>query len=430
MPPKKKDNNGSNGGGVTVRMYDVDFGDCFLLRFDLGSGDPQFCLIDCGTLQGRPNQGLKAAFADIAQVTNRKLALVVATHQHYDHISGFGLFADEFAKFQIGAVWLPWLDNPKDPKAAEWQRKQKSLAMALQNHFLAHPAAADDGMLQILYNNIGGPPMSAGASVLGTAHDLLVTGFRKQVTPAFLRGGDDGPALPGPLGGHLKATVLGPPATDEFLRNLTAPTLQEWRSLAVAAAGLSPDCDVVPFPKAIVDESRWQRSISAEDLADLRKVLSGLDLDDLETALASIDAARNNTSLVLLLEFNGKRMLFPGDAQWGNWEHWLFGSANAATAGKLMLEPQQQLETLSFYKVGHHGSHNATPRSALSAMPQGKFVAMCSTRGDVPKYPQIPMAPLMDALEKRTDNRLMRTDKMNDMPQGFTKGNGWVEYSL
>jgi len=37
--------------------------------------------------------------------------------------------------------------------------------------------------------------------------------------------------------------------------------------------------------------------------------------------------------------------------------------------------------SLDFYKVGHHGSTNATPKDALNAMREG-CVAMCSTQPD------------------------------------------------
>src|SRR5262249_4933388 len=60
----------------------------------------------------------------------------------------------------------------------------------------------------------------------------------------------------------------------------------------------------------------------------------------------------NNTSVILVFEIGGKRLLFPGDAQIENWEFAL---------------GQKQYRTLlsgaNVYKVGHHGSRNATPIS-------------------------------------------------------------------
>ena len=47
----------------------------------------------------------------------------------------------------------------------------------------------------------------------------------------------------------------------------------------------------------------------------------------------------------------GKKLLFPGDAQWENWQ-WA------------LLQPGigDLLKGVDVYKVGHHGSRNATPK--------------------------------------------------------------------
>ena len=65
-----------------------------------------------------------------------------------------------------------------------------------------------------------------------------------------------------------------------------------------------------------------------------------------------LDKAMNNTSVILLLEIGGKKLLFPGDAQIENWEYALS-----------MDDDLKLLEDVHLYKVGHHGSRNATPRT-------------------------------------------------------------------
>jgi len=66
---------------------------------------------------------------------------------------------------------------------------------------------------------------------------------------------------------------------------------------------------------------------------------------------------------MLMLEISGTFLLFPGDAQWGTW--------NA-----VMEDPEwkQLLERIAFYKIGHHGSHNATPKDFVEAMIPRIFV--------------------------------------------------------
>lgn len=60
----------------------------------------------------------------------------------------------------------------------------------------------------------------------------------------------------------------------------------------------------------------------------------------------------NNTSLILLFEVGGKKLLFPGDAQIENWNYALSQPETA----KLLAD-------VDLYKVGHHGSLNATPKT-------------------------------------------------------------------
>jgi len=66
----------------------------------------------------------------------------------------------------------------------------------------------------------------------------------------------------------------------------------------------------------------------------------------------ALDKVMNNTSLILLFEVNGKKLLFPGDAQIENWSYALSKP-----------EIRRLLATVNVYKVGHHGSRNATPKT-------------------------------------------------------------------
>ena len=79
-----------------------------------------------------------------------------------------------------------------------------------------------------------------------------------------------------------------------------------------------------------------------------------------ELALA-LQSYTNNTSLVLALELGdvgkGDVLLFAGDAQVGNWESWQ--TWRWEKDGNKVTGPDLLKRTI-FYKVGHHGSHNAT----------------------------------------------------------------------
>lgn len=114
----------------------------------------------------------------------------------------------------------------------------------------------------------------------------------------------------------------------------------------------------------------------------------------------ALDKAVNGTSLMIVLKVGATYLLFPGDAQWGTW----LAAMNNTEAADL-------LRKAKFYKVGHHGSHNATPVDFVERlMPRGT-VSMCSTN-KVTKWPDIPRQPLIDALVAK-QVKLARSDKTN-----------------
>jgi hypothetical protein len=91
-----------------------------------------------------------------------------------------------------------------------------------------------------------------------------------------------------------------------------------------------------------------------------------------------LDDAMNNTSVILLFDVRGKRFLFSGDAQYENLAYEL----SKPNVEKL-------LRGVNLYKVGHHGSLNATPKKSLwplltggaNAGAKGRLVTLLSTLG-------------------------------------------------
>jgi hypothetical protein len=413
---------------IRVRMYRIGFGDCFLLSLPVAeaeaNGDThRHVLIDCGVHFGGDLKMMDRAVDHIAETTKRNLAIVIATHSHQDHISGF---SKEFSSFEIGEVWMPWCEDVRDKQALKLQKKHVALTERLREHFDAEARRAP-------VNKTRAAAMAAVANLVQnkTALTLLRAGFNVNAQVRYLTASDFLKNAGGIAG--LSANILGPPRDEKFLAKMDPPAGQSYLRMD------GRQSDRLDAVKPFAARWRLQRSdrrfndqrlshlrLSDEETKTLQKELASPSLNSLAFAL---DQAKNNTSLVTLFSFRGQQLLFPGDAQWGNWKFWLDkDDAEAILSG------------VTFFKVGHHGSHNATPRDALEKMSKGKFAAMVSTQ-NVP-WDSIPRIPLMDRLGELTKNRVVRSDslplagmtgvpkgpELAEMPKGFVQGDFWYDY--
>ena len=405
---------------IRVRMYRIGFGDCFLVSFPLsqskkGDDTHAHVLIDCGVHPSGRIGTMEAVVDNIAEVTDRKLSIVIASHAHADHISGFDTCAAKFAQFDVGEVWLPWTWNLKDKEAAKLQKKHTALAAALSQHLAAAPTSK---------------AKSAIENLTGNAHAvaLLNDGLGMSGKAKYLTAGDDLEKTPIP---NLSARILGPPRSVEFLGKMDPPASQHYLRLAEGGVTEPP---IQPFQK------RWLANREAEEMAAI--VLKSEEEKELETTLGSsvedlafsLDNAKNNESVVALFAFRGQYLLFPGDAQYGNWTWWLDHES-----------PEEILPRVTFFKVSHHGSVNATPKRVVEGMSAGKFAAMVSTQSS--PWSSIPRVPLMEALDEKTKQRIVRSDwldidgapkpspetapaKPQKLPKGFQQGRLWFDYLI
>ena len=98
-------------------MYRQGLGDCHLLTFNVG-GDERHVLIDCGSLGSKTSGvSMSQVVADIKATTNGHLHLVIATHEHWDHVSGFNSQEATFRQFTVDHVWMAWTEDPSDALA-------------------------------------------------------------------------------------------------------------------------------------------------------------------------------------------------------------------------------------------------------------------------------------------------------------------------
>src|SRR6187200_919754 len=107
---------------ITLRTYQVGFGDCFLLTFHYAQGD-KHVLIDFGSTKLPAGAGTRMLDVanDIKARVGDDLVAVVATHRHKDHISGFATSkggkgpGDIIRQCKPRMVLLPWTEQPNLP---------------------------------------------------------------------------------------------------------------------------------------------------------------------------------------------------------------------------------------------------------------------------------------------------------------------------
>jgi beta-lactamase superfamily II metal-dependent hydrolase len=124
-----------------------------------------------------------------------------------------------------------------------------------------------------------------------------------------------------------------------------------------------------------------------------------------------LDSATNNTSLVIAIELeDGDVLLFAGDAQVGNWLSWQ--KLKWTVEGREVSGPSLLRKTI-FYKVGHHGSRNATLRQlGLEQMDRLKVAAIPVNEEMAKKkgWGHMPSKPLVSALNQKTNGFVLRSD--------------------
>jgi hypothetical protein len=346
---------------VRVRAYNVGFGDCFLLSIGYAAGDARHVLIDCGTTgkaRHKPFATMKDLAQRIALDCEGKLHMVVATHRHQDHVSGF---SDEGADGGPGKiirdckpdlVVQPWTEDPRIATDAVSSRPGTSAAKRFAAG-LANMHAVSAAALRAAQSPRLGATVKAQLEFLGednlrnagAVRNLMRMG--KAGKAVYARHGTKLPIrdlLPG-----VTIDVLGPPdltQTTAIKTQRDTDTSEFWhlaaKSLTTAHAPLMGKRE-----GAVPAQARW-----------FAHRLDRLQGDSLLQLVRSLDAAMNNTSLILLFTVRGKKLLFPGDAQIENWEYALTHPTHGART-------RAKLAGVDFYKVGHHGSLNATPKTLL-----------------------------------------------------------------
>jgi hypothetical protein len=418
---------------VRIRAYNVGFGDSFLLTFRYGASTERHMLMDFGTTSLPKIRGPK----DLAQVAEQiredcggKLAVVAVSHRHTDHISGFAGEAGRIiAGLDIDLVVQPWTERPdlapdatgpvpvnRSGSGARSARGMRSAVARLGDMHKVAALVRQEAQRMRVMGAASGVPKTVvdqleflGAENLSNAEavkNLSILGRRRvyaHVGTKLLLGR----RFPG-----VRIDVLGPPTleqTKSIAKQARSDPSEFWHLAAGTADAVMTGQPTPIFPNAPIadhlpQEARWLipkvNKMNAEELLGLVRIL---------------DDAMNNTSLILLLEIGETLILLPGDAQIENWRYALKEAPNAT-------QTRARLAKTNVYKVGHHGSLNATPKQLLweaferltvTAPDDARLITLLSTlggkHGSVSRGTEVPRKALLDALNQHS--RLITTQK-------------------
>jgi hypothetical protein len=454
-----------------------------------------YLLLDCGVYKGTPEPDnatrIRKIVSDIGEATGGRLDLLVITHEHWDHVSAFHLSQAQnlFEKdIRLEKLWLAWTENLSIKLAKDLHDGRKAARAALDHALTRMQGMAANseakGMVQKVLDFFGdpvdgeapaGPNGSLSATAFGAksrqteeAMSWIKDTYGKGKTQ-FLHPGDGPLTFDGVP--DARVYVLGPPEDAALIKryNPTASGAEVYpKAMAAAIEGaffaafgvmpsrpdLPPNSEeakevqklCLPFD----EEHQVKADVARKDEffrkhyyeKDASPEWRQIEADWLEGAgefALQLDSATNNTSLAFALEIGppgaGKVLLFPGDAQVGNWESW-FGKVKVGkqelgkdmvwkVAGK-EVTAEDLLRRTVLYKVGHHGSHNATLKAkGLELMGRpgaaGDLVALLPVNEhvarDLAHYGEMPLRSLVKDLAIRTGGRVARNDE-GDKPQG------------
>ncbi len=423
-------------------MYRYGLGDCFLLTFTDADDEKYHILIDCGVISRSKDviPKMKEVAENIYNETDKKIDLLIATHEHWDHVSGFSQARDVFKKMDIKKIWLGWTEDPKDKFAKELKDDQKNKLKAVgmayeklkQQDVSGFNKKQEEGLqfylnsFNAFFNFFGFDGESMfNINATETAMDFLRKHEKAEIEylspePAEVIEPED---LPG-----IRVYVLGPPKNLKSLKKMnpskkSSEVYEHDRSFAIGMGFVSAIGENADKYKPFLSNCCLPPEVVEKEYGEYFKPKNSwrkIDDDWMYSAgnlAIALDNMVNNTCLALAFEFieTGKVLLFPGDAQIGNWLSWWDYSWQVKKNGKKESVTIEDLFSQTvFYKVGHHGSHNATLKDkGLEKMSNRELIAMIPVDQVMSerKSWKMPFPPLLDALNKKTKNKVIIMDE-------------------
>ncbi len=210
---------------IVVRMYRQGLGDCFLLAVPVKKGKAKYILIDCG-VHARQTDGpsrLAQVLEHVAASTGSHVDVVVATHEHADHLSGFVQKGSPFLKdaLTIGELWVAWTEKRGDGQADVLRRKRGTAQRVI------------DEAVEEAKRRAGAEGVAVASRVLeltdfdrpadGSVDTAAVTGIVQALEAKSRRTADAAAApLPADLGVAKNKKARKSPSSNELALNLLA----------------------------------------------------------------------------------------------------------------------------------------------------------------------------------------------------------------
>ncbi len=151
----------------------------------IGKDDQRHILIDCG-VHAIDLGSIQDAVEQMAADCGTHLSLVIMTHRHADHISGFAKCAMSSARSPSIASGCPGSRIPNDETAIRIQTNLTALASQLS--LQARGERRRSGPLAAMVENITGGMAASGGSSNQKALDVLHGGFKNKVDARLLQG--------------------------------------------------------------------------------------------------------------------------------------------------------------------------------------------------------------------------------------------------
>ena len=458
---KRAPSGGQPAGRVRVRMYRQGLGDCFLVSFFVAN-PPVHMLIDCGTL-GATTTGVKMpdVVQNIRETTGKHLNILVGTHEHRDHVSGFGGNPSPFDDFTVDHSWVAWTEDPSDHLAAQIAKYKGDLvegirlavnALQTTSTKYAEEREALDQVRSGMRELLGFfAPLPADNQPLAAG---LAKGVNEAMSYIRTKGTETHFFSPGTVSEYawlpgVRFYILGPPRDESALRNMgehgsaelygvaaqLSHDLAVWSQFAISGKSFPAHRDSLTASERQELEAQLPfdpqfrlEATNAKQCKGLypqyfakkeawRRIDSDWLVGGSELAL-QLDSYTNNTSLAIAIELidDGSVLLFPADAQVGNWLSWHDQTWKVKEGGTTReVKAEDLLSKTVFYKVGHHSSHNATVKAkGLEMMRSEDLLAMIPVDRKVALKKTPPWLMPAEALYKRllikTKGRVLRSD--------------------